>query len=165
MTRYEPPLEEMPGWRRALRSFVDAGHRPGDIVSGAWLDAELGLARPTSGTFADFERFKLTELRLVSEFRERLLDGQQLALVREGADWRVLTASEQLAMAQEEGRRRMRSAARWQANMLLNTDVGHLTDRERAEHAEAVAKMARLKAMTRPVRRAELPPPTDEGPT
>lgn len=159
--KYEPPLEEMPGWRRALRAFVDLGYKPGDIVPGAWLDRELGLERPTSGSFSDFEKFGLLELRLVSEFRERLLDGYQVALVREGRDWRVLTASEQLAIAQEEGRRRMRSAARWQANMLLNTDTAQLTDRERAEHAEALAKMARLKAMTKPEKRAALPASND----
>jgi hypothetical protein len=58
-------------------------------------------------------------------------------------------------VAQEEGRRRIRSALRFQTRMLVNTDVTALTDRERQEHTDAIARLARLRLLNR--RPAALP--------
>ena len=143
------PLEEMHGWRRALRAFLDEGRKAGDVLTDGWLHGHLGLRRPASGTYEEFQAFRLKELGAVSEFRQQLLDKQQLALEHVEGGFVVLTASEQLRRANEEGRRRMRSAVRWQASMLLNTDVATLSDAERALHAESLARMSRLKSIVR----------------
>jgi hypothetical protein len=150
MGRYELPLEEEPGRGRALRAFVDEGHKVGDVLSDEWMHNNLGLRRPQTATYEEFERFKLRELRLTSDFRELLLDEMQIALLRVSGGYQVLSAPEQLRIAQEEGRRRMRSAMRYQARMLLNTDVVALSDRERQAHTDALARLARLRLMTRP---------------
>lgn len=155
--RYEPPIDLMPGWRRALRWFEQGGFKPGDFVSHEALDVELGLVRSTSGSYDDFKRFELHELRETSEFRQRVLDQHQLALQREEGGFRVLTASEQLRLANDEGSRRMRSAAKWTASMLLNTDVAALSDGERAQHAESLARIARLRSMARTPRALPAP--------
>lgn len=145
----DPNLELNPGWRRALRHWGEGTWKPGDIVSDAWLYTELGTTPPQSGTKDDFDRWRLRWLGQFSEFHERLRDQFQIALVRDEGGYRVMTSSEQLSFARDEGRRRMRAALRWQADMLLTTNVGALTDAEQAAHADAMAKLSRLRSFSR----------------
>lgn len=142
-------LELDPGWRRALRTWASGTWKPGDVVSDAWLYTELGTTPPASGTKEDFDKFRLKWLAEFSRFHERLRDEFQLALIRDEGGYRVLTASEQLSFARDEGRRRIKSALRWQAEMLHTTNVGALTSVEQSAHADAMARLARLRSFSR----------------
>jgi hypothetical protein len=145
----DPNIELMPGWRRAVRAFGEKGFKPGDLIEAKWLEQELGVERPDVGTADEFDRARLRWIQEFSRFHERIRDDRLLALRREGDAYLVMTASEQLAYAQAEGRRRLKNAMRWQADMLLTTDVNSLSDVERARHSDAMARMARLKSFAR----------------
>lgn len=155
----DPNLDRMPGWRRCLLSFNEAGYKPGDAVAVAWLENELGVTYPKTGSAEEFEAARLRWLHEFGRFHERLRDDRQLFLRRDGECYQVLTASEQLAYAQAEGRRRVKNALRWQADALASTNVNALTDAERAQHADAMARLARARSFTREM----LPPPKKDG--
>lgn len=145
----EPPLDRMPGWRRAYAAFNEAGYKAGDVISVEWFETELGVEPPEMSTHQAFKKLRLKWLSEFTEFRRRLLDERQLAIWKDEDGYRVLTASEQLAVAQSESRRRLRAALRWQADMLLSTDINSLTDAERATHADALARLSRFKSFTK----------------
>lgn len=144
-------VELDPGWRRALRTFFEVPYEIGDVVPIAWLETELGAPHLEEGTADEFKTASLRWVRQWAKFRDSLLDRHQLALVRErGTDgYRVLTPSEHLRYAGEEGQRRMQLAARFVVTNLTNIRVEALTAQERSEHADRLAHMAALKSFMR----------------
>lgn len=145
----DPNLELMPGWRRAFRTFGEAGYKQGDVVPLAWFQSELGVDPPENGTEQMFSALRLKWLNEFSRFHERLRDERQLALIRDGDGYRVMTPSEQLRYAQGEMRRRVRSALRFGAEYLMTTDVSALTETEQAQHADALARLSRVRSATK----------------
>lgn len=160
-------IDLLPGWRRALRMFEADGLRSGDVVSDAWLDLHLGVERPELGSAADFRRIELRRFQQFKRFEEELLEQHQLAL-RRNADvegYEVLSAAEQLQHATSEGVRRLRAAFRWTTRVLANTNTEALTDAQRAQHADAMAKLSRLRSMAqRETRALAAPSSRDKDP-
>lgn len=132
-----------PAWRQAVDDFLAGDFPPGSIVTKEWLIGALRLRAPR--TIEEKERFDLDYLSGVDSFRRELLEKHCIAFktVR-GEGLQALTAQEQVAHAIEERDRIIGKALRFGARTLMYLRSNELTDHQRANHADQLARHANL---------------------
>lgn len=132
-----------PSWRQAVDDFLAGDFSLGSIVTKEWLIGALRLRQPR--TIEEKERFDLDYLSGVDSFRRELLEKHCIAFKTiRGEGLQVLTAQEQVAHAIEERDRIIGKALRFGARTLMYLRSNELTDQERANHADQLARHANL---------------------
>ena len=156
-------VQPYPPWRAAVEAFLSAGFQPGDVIEHEWFWKAFGLKRPPDDTplgVAQREMWKF--LKQFEPFCTALLCEHKILLVNErSVGYRFVPAGEQTQEAYEEGVREVRKAIRKMGLRITHIDLTALTDQQRRQNAEALAKLSMLETMRRKVRR--LPgPDTDD---
>ena len=140
-----------PEWRQAVKDFLAAGFKEGDIVPHAWLEQHFGMAaleedKPLLPAAYNARNFSW--LRNVDALRTELLEVHQIFLSSViGQGYRLVPPREQTAAAQEKFERESRKSFRRAATTLRHIRMSELTDAERKENIDAVAKLSMLRGM------------------
>lgn len=145
-------LALFPVWRQAVRDFL-AEFNYGDTVGLEWLEKHFNLLTLDDKerlTAAAFRARQFAWLSHIEAFKRELLVEHQVCLesVR-GEGYRWVTPQEQTGVAMKEFERDAKRAFRGAGLRLSHIRVDELSDAQRAENLDAVAKVAMLRGMTR----------------
>ena len=145
----------LPEWRQAVKDFLAAGFKEGDIVPHAWLEQHFDMApldadRPILP--ADWSVRQFAWLRNIEAFRSELLERHQILLSSViGQGYRLVPPREQTASAEDRFQREARKSYRRAATVMKNIRLDELTEAERRENTDAIAKLSMLKGMHKAV--------------
>ncbi|KQB59367.1 hypothetical protein [Acidovorax sp. SD340] len=142
-----------PRWKQAVVDFM-AEHKYGDLVSHGWLLEHFGMTSLEGHrlTETQFKRRQLDLMSNVEQFKHELLTKHQIYLqpVR-GSGYRWATPGEQTGLATKEFERDAGKAFRAVGQRLRHVRLHELSDEQRRENSDAVAKVSQLRGMTRKV--------------
>lgn len=140
-----------PAWKQAVADFLSLDAPEGHLLTKEWLIDALCLTAPK--TLNDKERFDFDYLSGIDNFRRELLEKHCLAFktVR-GEGLLLLTAREQVEYAIEERDRLMGKALRNGARTLMYLRSNELSSEERANHADQLARHAKLASVIKRTR-------------
>jgi hypothetical protein len=145
----------LPEWRQAVKDFLAAGFKEGDIVKHRWLEDHFGMPeldeeKPLLP--ADWNARQFEWLRNIEAFRAELLESHQVFLSSvHGQGYRLVPPREQTAIAQERFERDAKRSYRKAANTLKHVRLGELSEAERRENLDAIARIAMLRGMHKSV--------------
>lgn len=143
----------LPEWRQAVEDFLSAGFNQGDLVTHAWLEQHFGmpaLAENKPMLPAEWNVRQFAWLRNVDAFKAELLERHQICLTTViGHGYRIVPPREQTELAQDKFEREAKKSYRRAATTLKHVRVSELTDDERRENLDAIAKLAMLRGMHR----------------
>lgn len=144
-------LRLSPPWKQAVREFVDANVPPGHVLPISWFEAHFGmepLAEGATLTARAFRERQFTWLRYMDDFRRELLERHQICLVAvHGEGYKVVPPEEQTETAQEGFEREVKRSYRKAALRLKNVQQDKLTEAQRKENIDAIARLAMLRGM------------------
>ena len=144
-----------PEWKQAVEDFLSEHVADGEILTHAWLEQRFGM-KPLGNddvlTPSEYQDRQFTWLRNLDAFRDELLESHRIFLASvPGRGYRVVPAQEQTAVAQEKFEREARKAYRRAANTLRHVRVDQLSEPERKENSDAIAKLAMLRGMQKAI--------------
>jgi hypothetical protein len=144
-------LQQYPAWREAIKAFMDERFAPGDTVSFDWLYEHFLIARPAGTTaLADAQKAELQFLAQYKAFEDALLTEHQIALSNvRGVGYRIVPSAEQTRWAEDSGVTDVKKAIRKLGDRLTNVDLAQLTQDQRRENADALARLAMLSGMVK----------------
>ncbi len=146
-------LQLSPVWKQAVRDFLEAHVEPGVVIPLRWFEAHFQMEPLDDGstlTAAKFRERQFQWLRNFDEFRRELLEEHQVCLMSvHGEGYRVVPPGEQTAATQESFEREVKRSYRKAAVRLKNVQVDALTEEQRRENVDAIARLAMLRGMHR----------------
>lgn len=141
----------LPEWRQAVKDFLAAEFKEGEIVPHAWLEQHFGMAKLDEDKPllpVDWSARQFDWLRNIESFRAELLEQHQIFLSSVyGQGYRVVPPREQSAIAQERFERDAKRSYRKAAITLKHVRLSELTESERKENLDAIARIAMLRGM------------------
>ncbi len=144
-----------PEWKQAVEDFLAEGINDGEILTHAWLEARFGmkpLGEDDALTSFEFQGRQFLWLRNLDAFRDELLESHRIFLASvPGKGYRVVPAREQTAVTQEKFEREAKKAYRRAANTLRHVRVEQLSEAQRKENSDAIAKLAMLRGMQKAI--------------
>lgn len=141
----------LPEWRQAVKDFLLSDFKCGDIIPHAWLESHFGMA-PLDDSKpmlpADWNARQFVWMGSMEAFRADLLETHQVFLSNVfGQGYRVVPPREQTSVAQDKFEREAKKSYRSAATILKCVKVSELTEPERKENIDAIAKLAMLRGM------------------
>lgn len=139
-----------PAWKQAVQDFL-AEFKYGDIVSHDWLVARFGLPLPDDHmSAAAFQARQFEWLSSIEGFKTTLLNDHQVLLqsVR-GEGYRWVPPAEQTKAATRDFERDATKAFRNAGTRLRHVRLGELSDDQRRENVDALAKLSHLRGSVR----------------
>lgn len=129
---------------------VLANYSYGDVIPMAWLHENFDCHPPETGSMRDFQKYHLQFFSLFEQFRAELLENHSMALVNvRGEGYRILPPKDQTSYALERLKNRMMAEGRKTKNILVNIRHDLLTNDQRKENSDALAKLAAIKAFSK----------------
>lgn len=145
----EPKL--LPEWRQAVKDYLAAGFKPGDVISRSWFERHFDMPELDSDqplTVSEFQDRQFKWLQNIEAFRAELLEEHQICLANvHGTGYRVVPPGEQTGLAQDKFESEARKAYKRAAKTLRHVRMSELTDDQRKENMDAVAKLSMLRGM------------------
>ncbi len=135
-----------PAWKQAVRDFLQE-FKYGDIVSHEWLADHFSMVLQSEKlSEAEFRARQFEWLSSIEGFKDQLLRDHQVMLqsVR-GEGYRWCTPDEQTRVATREFERDMRRTFRTTATRLRHVRIEELTNEQRQENTDAIAKLSALR--------------------
>jgi hypothetical protein len=145
-------LTLFPAWRQAVRDLL-SDFAYGDIVPHAWLEQRFGMPQLNESqqlTAAEFSKRQFDWLQNIEAFKDELLREHNVCLqsVR-GEGYRWVPPGEQSRVAMDSFEKNAKRVFATAAQRLRNVRVDELTDEQRKENSDSIAKLASLRGMTR----------------
>jgi len=150
-----------PEWRGAIERFQQEDFKEGDIIPFVWLYESFDIKIPDKSTsYEDGQKAQLQFVKQFDKFQESMLKDGNVALKSVRSEgYKVIPSKEQTEWAVDSGLADIGKALKKAKKRLIYTDLTKLTDREKKENNDAIAKFAGLRSMTRDVKRGLLPRP------
>lgn len=141
-----------PAWKQATLDFLNT-FKYGDLVPHDWLVEHFGLPPIEDSaklTVSEFKRRQFDLLSNIEAFKHELLTKHQVCLqpVR-GDGYRWVTPGEQTAIAMKEFTHDAKKAFRSAGQRLRHVRIGELTDDQRRENVDAMAKLSHIRGTVR----------------
>jgi hypothetical protein len=137
-----------PAWRQAESDLLAQGVTFGSIITTEWLDEAFGIRQ--AKTIAEHEKNELVFLRQMTALRESLLESRKMMLVSEpGVGYRVALPEEQTKLSMHVRTREIKSAMGKLLREVSNVAQDKLSDDQRKENSDAMAKLGSLRVMLR----------------
>lgn len=151
MPRVSGAVRLHPAWRHALQMFRQHGFRAGELITHDWLYEAFSIQRPTSSTPKSVaDRAELACLGQFNRLADALLNEDKVALTTvRGLGYRVVPPGDQTGWAEAECRAGMAKVLRQSGERIRNVDLTRLTADQRRENADAQARLAALRSVTR----------------
>lgn len=142
-------IQLYPAWRQALANFRQAQFPSGSLLTHDWLYENFGLVKPEPTTpLAEAGRLQLAFLSQFKTFEEALLVEHQVALQSvPGEGYRLVLSREQSRWAVREGEKDIKRAIRKMGARTSHVNLAQLTATQRQENADALVRVASLRAM------------------
>lgn len=152
MTAIIEDLEVYPAWREALRRWPTSGYAWGDQIPHAWFYEAFNLEPIHDGmTVKQAETIRLKFLGQFESFRRALLEDHRMDLVSvRGYGYEIVTPADASRRAFDEEMHEIRKAVRNLARRLLYVPTAQLTDDQRRENADLLARAAGLRRTLKP---------------
>jgi len=148
----EQDLALFPAWRQAVRDFLGE-FKYGDLVPHSWLEQRFGMPSLRDSqqlTAQEFAKRQFAWLSNIESFKAELLRDHQVCLASvRGEGFRWVPPQEQTRLATESFEKDARKAFSAAGQRLRNLRAAELSDDQRRENTDAVAKIASLRQMTR----------------
>ena len=143
-------IKKSPIWKQAVQDFHDLGFKPGDTLTREWLMAHFELDEPT--TIEEYRRFELRFLSHFEAFRQSLLEDHctDLRNIWGTGSYLVTPPAEQTRAAMEDCHSSLSRALHKAGKRVRYINHDALNDAQRSANADAIAKLANLKAQTQP---------------
>lgn len=146
-----PEVTKYPVHKQAVEDFL-AQFKYGDLVGHDWLEARFGrpsMSESRSLTVEQFRDRQFEWLANVEAFKAELLRDHQVCLqsVR-GRGYRWVPPHEQTGVAMDELGRNVRKVFRSTGQKLRHLRITELTDEQRRDNLDQVAKFSALRGMT-----------------
>lgn len=149
----EAELNLSPVWRQAVKDFLAANIAPGSVLPHDWLEEHFDmtpLAAGESYTAAQFKDRQFEWLRNFEAFRGELLEQHQICLISEhGVGYRVVPPGEQTSIALRRFEQGLKRSFRTAALRAKHVQIDALTDDQRRENVDGIAKLSMLRGMQR----------------
>lgn len=141
-----------PRWRQAVQDLLGE-FTYGDLIPMLWLEAHFGLPEVNNGTKLTASQFRERQfewLGAIEAFKAELLRDHQVMLqsVR-GKGYRWVPPGEQTRETTAEFERDVRRAFNTTGQRLRHLRIAELTDAQRQENVDAIAKLSVLKGAVR----------------
>jgi hypothetical protein len=137
-----------PAWRQAEADLIEQGITEGSLITDEWLDHALDIRPPQ--TVAAVQRTQLYRLSQVSALRDSLLKNHRMMLRRtEGVGYTVIPAADQTRVAMRDRTDEIKRGLLKLAEEISHVKTETLTDAQRKENSDAIAKLATLRGMVR----------------
>lgn len=139
-------LPAYPAWREALKQWPTSGYTWGDIVPHEWFYAAFGLKLVTDDmTVKEAQTIELKRLSMFEPFREALLTDHRMYLDSvPGIGYEIVTPAEQSRRAHSSAMRTISNEMRKYRQRLISVNIAALSDSERRENADLLARQASL---------------------
>lgn len=142
------PIKLYPPFRQAEADLLKAGATHGSLISDEWLHEAFGIKEPR--TIAEAEKNKLVFLRQFTCLSESLLQNHKMMLRRtRGVGYTVVLPEHQTKVAMADRTREVKAALARLAMEISHVDTVALTDSQRQENTNAIAKLGVLRGMVR----------------
>lgn len=135
-----------PEWRRALAEVMALDPKPGDVIPKVWLEDLLEL--PAATSVDQWQARQLKWLRQFDRLRDELLTlhGIWLRACGDGG-YEVVPPAKQTELAYSDYSRQAFLKLKRMTRVAQHVRLSDLTDKERSENRDALAKMATLVGM------------------
>ncbi len=144
----EEDISYLPAWKNAIVDLFSGKYGYGDIVSHEELDAAFRLVKPETGSFDEFESWKLK--RLIDALACYLLEERNICLRNlQGRGYEVVRPADQTKFAMDHGIKKLRGELRKMGRRLTYLDRTGLTHEQARENADALARLAWLQQQAR----------------
>lgn len=148
--------EKFPEHKHAVDVFLATNPKPGDVVSHDQLDKWLGIDESIVTDLESAQRLQFIRLARIEAFKGELLLDHQIYIENvRGEGYRVVPPKDQSSAAEEFTRRTIAQAISKGICVAKNVNREALTDAERRENADAIARLANLRLLTRRAFRIE----------
>jgi hypothetical protein len=138
-----------PAWREALKHWPSAGFTWGDTIPHEWFYEAFEL-QPVVDTMTvrQAEAIRLKFLGQFESFRRALLEEHRMDLANvRGYGYEIVTPAEASRRAFDDGIAEIKKALRTMARRLIFVPTGQLTDEQRRENADLMARSSTLRRM------------------
>lgn len=144
---------EMKPWQRALIKFKAEGKTYGSVLTDQWLYEAFEIPYPGPQVpYSEAQKSVLAALGARQRLFEELLERHQmLASPDGGGSYRIVEPKEQTEIAMAEGRQAIKREVDKIQSRLLNVNVAMLSDVERKQNADALARQSNLSSMVKSV--------------
>jgi hypothetical protein len=137
-----------PAWRQAESDLLARGIAPGMVIESVWLRDAFGIKE--AKTIAEHQRNELLFLQQMTSLRESLLERHKVMLRPvPGVGYAVVRPEMQTAIAMHTRLREIKRSFRHLGAELQHVQTDKLTDGQRKENSDAIAKVAALSALFR----------------
>lgn len=142
-------LELYPAWREALKRWPSSGFTWGDTIPHEWFYEAFNLpAVEDHMTVKEAESIRLKFLGQFESFRRALLEEYRMDLISvRGYGYEIVTPDEASRRAYDDEMYEIRKALRSLSRRLTFVPLGQMTDDQRRENADLMARAANLKQM------------------
>ena len=142
-------LELYPAWREALKRWPSAGFTWGDTVPHEWFYEAFALPVVVDTmTVKQAEVIRLKFLGQFESFRRALLEEHRMDLANvRGYGYEIVTPAEASRRAFDDGIAEIKKTLRTLARRLTFVPLGQLTDEQRRENADLLARSSTLRRM------------------
>lgn len=152
----EEDLVLSPRWRQAVIDFFAAGFKPGDVISHDWLEEHFGLDPIEDGQALTIQAHRERQfkwLQAMEAFKTELLERYRVCLVSVfGEGYRVVPPGQQTELATEKFEAEAKRAYRKAAMRLKYVKVEELTEAQRRENVDAIARLSMIQGMQRTIK-------------
>ena len=139
-------------WKKALIEFLDENHQPGDIIEHKWFLEHFRIETPETQSREDWVKWNFTLLSYLAPFKEALLKHHLMDLQSIGGEkFQIMLPEEQTKSAVLELGGSYRRIHKRCVTRLRYVDRDKLTQQQLQENADALAKVAQLKALAEPI--------------
>jgi hypothetical protein len=146
-----------PAWRHAENRLLLEGLEPGKIIPREWFMEAFGLRE--AQTVPEVQRNALIFLRQLTDLRDSLLQKHSVMLrVLPGIGYQVVPPEHQTAVAMKDRTDEIKRSFAKLSREISHVQLDALNDAQRAENANAIAKLGTLRALMAPM----LKPPEGE---
>lgn len=138
-----------PPYRQAVQDAVGQ-FRYGDLITHEWLHKHLEVEIPEEGTRQEFEEAQWQLVEGVESFKQMMLEQHLMALQNvRGQGYRLVPPPEQTMVGMSQFRKDLASALGKCRDVLSYVNRDQLTDEQQRQNADAMGKLAGLKAFAR----------------
>lgn len=144
---------EMKPWERALVRFQNEGKTYGSVLSDQWLYEAFDIPYPGPQVpYSEAQKAVLQALSARQRLFEELLERHQMMATPDGGgSYKIVEPKDQTALAMAEGRQAIKREVDKIQTRLLNVNIAQLSDTERKENADALARQSNLSGMVKSV--------------
>lgn len=143
-----------PIWKQAAEDFVSARFTDGDVIPREWFEEHFNMNAAKGSMKLDaYQTRQLVWLENIESLRRLLLDDHSIYLENVfGAGYRIVPPGEQTGATRARFEREVRKEFRRAARGLKNVRHDQLTDAQRQENLDAIAKLSLIGGMRKALR-------------